>query len=325
VSSTTAPRPSDIAGAPVVTVFDPFPVLTVTIENQDGQDELHLHAGGQGVWIGRLAVAFGADVRLVTTLGGEAGDVLGRLICAEGIEAASVRASAETAAYVHDRRDGERLTVAEVVPAPLTRHELDELYEEALVGASEAGAFIVAGPLPGTTLPDGTYRRLLSDVAAIQRAIVADLSGPALAEALDVGGIQVLKLSHDELIDSGHATSDDRDELARGLHRLAKCDVANVVVTRGPEPTLALLDGELLEVDLPTFEPHDHRGGGDAMTALLGLSLAVGDPLTEAVLLGAAAGALNATRRGLATVHPDHVRRFRERGRLRPIDDPLEV
>ena len=50
---------------PVITVFDPFPILTVTIEDRDEEDEIHLHAGGQGLWIGRMAVSLGASVRLV--------------------------------------------------------------------------------------------------------------------------------------------------------------------------------------------------------------------------------------------------------------------
>ena len=51
--------------SPRMTIFDPFPVLTVTIEDADGRAEVHLHAGGQGLWIGRMAAALGARVRLV--------------------------------------------------------------------------------------------------------------------------------------------------------------------------------------------------------------------------------------------------------------------
>jgi len=45
------------------------------------------------------------------------------------------------------------------------------------------------------------------------------------------------------------------------------------------------------------------------------------DPcLDDALCLGAAAGALNVTRRGLASVEPDHVRRLAKRVSLHPIE-----
>jgi hypothetical protein len=35
-----------------VTVFGPDPLLSVTIEAGDGEDEMHVHVAGQGVWGG---------------------------------------------------------------------------------------------------------------------------------------------------------------------------------------------------------------------------------------------------------------------------------
>ena len=48
--------------------------------------------------------------------------------------------------------------------------------------------------------------------------------------------------------------------------------------------------------------------------------MARGDSLNEGLRLGAAAGALNVTRRGLASVQPDHVARLTERVTLRPVE-----
>jgi hypothetical protein len=85
---------------------------------------------------------------------------------------------------------------------------------------------------------------------------------------------------------------------------------------------LALLDGALVEVEAPQFTPNDNRGGGDAITAALAVGLARGDALGDALRLGAAAGALNVTRRGLASVEPDHAERLSRRVGLRRIDAP---
>jgi 1-phosphofructokinase len=33
-----------------VVIFAPLPILTVTIEDRAGEPDIHVHAGGQGVW-----------------------------------------------------------------------------------------------------------------------------------------------------------------------------------------------------------------------------------------------------------------------------------
>lgn len=116
-----------------VSVFAPFPLLTVAIEGRsDAEPEIHVHAGGTGVWIARMLAALGISVRLGGALGGESGDVLVGLIRREGIEVHPVPASGN-GAHVHDRRGGERHEVASVAPPTLNRHELDDLCNAALV------------------------------------------------------------------------------------------------------------------------------------------------------------------------------------------------
>ena len=45
-------------------VFAPSPVLTVTIEAGPDRPEVHLHPGGQGFWVARMAANLGAEVVL---------------------------------------------------------------------------------------------------------------------------------------------------------------------------------------------------------------------------------------------------------------------
>lgn len=47
------PAPQPVNGR--VAVFAPSPLLTVTIEAGAERPEVHLHAGGQGFWVARLA------------------------------------------------------------------------------------------------------------------------------------------------------------------------------------------------------------------------------------------------------------------------------
>src|SRR5207245_2184540 len=97
------------------------------------------------------------------------------------------------------------------------------------------------------------------------------------------------------------ANSDDPADLLLAIDALAKAGAANVIVSRADEPAVALADGRLVEIRAPAFERLDHRGAGDAMTAGVAAALARGSDIESALRLGAAAGALNATRHGLAT------------------------
>ena len=110
-------------------VFAPSPIVTVTIEESPrGGPEIHFHAGGQGFWVARMAASLGASVVLCAAVGGESGRVLQALLDTDGIELRSVNARRPNGAYVHDRRDGERVEVAAVASPPLSRHEEDELF-----------------------------------------------------------------------------------------------------------------------------------------------------------------------------------------------------
>lgn len=90
-------------------VFGAQPLLTVTVEAAgENEPEIHLHAGGQGVWVARMAALLGADVQLCAALGGEPGQVLRPLLEREGIELRAVHTEAPNGVYIHDRRSGER-------------------------------------------------------------------------------------------------------------------------------------------------------------------------------------------------------------------------
>ncbi|HLT17317.1 MAG TPA: PfkB family carbohydrate kinase, partial [Acidimicrobiales bacterium] len=94
-----------------VVVFAPTPLLTVTIESSPAgdEDEVHLHPGGQGVWIARLVASLGVDPVLCATLGGETGQVLRSLLEAWGIEVRAVTTAGWNGVYIHDRRSGGRV------------------------------------------------------------------------------------------------------------------------------------------------------------------------------------------------------------------------
>jgi 1-phosphofructokinase len=193
-------------------------------------------------------------------------------------------------------------------PMRPSRHDTDSLYGLALASGLEASICILAGD-PDGIVPSEIYRRLARDLHDNNRIVVADLRGEHLDAVLD-GGVDVVKISHRELIDDGRAASDDVAHIVRALRAIADRGVRTVVVSREDAPALVYSRGSVFSVHTPTVTPVDRRGAGDSMTAGIAAGLAQGRPMLEAVRLGAAAGSLNVTRRGLATGTADAIERF---------------
>lgn len=303
-------------------VFEPSPLLTVTAEtsatdtNSPDAAEVHLHPGGQGVWIARMLNALGLDTRLCAPLGGETGKVLKTLIDAEGLQLCGGATTPGNGVYVHDRRGGERSLVAHMEPSELSRHEVDDLFSAALAAGMATDISVLGGPAGPHVVPSDLYRRLAADLRATGKTVVADLSGEPLSAVLE-GGVSVLKVSHEDLIDDGRA-DDDVSSLIEAMRDMAREGADRVVLSRGGDSTLALVDGRVLEVLGPRLERVDHRGAGDSMTAGIAAALAAGDDMPTALRWGAGAGTSNITRRGLATGQRALVDQLAERMEVRP-------
>ena len=310
---------------PAVMVFAPVPQLTVTIEQQAADEpELHVHPGGQGIWQARMCAGLGADVTVCAAVGGEVGEVVAALMRYENVRVRTVRRSASSGWYVHDRRTGSRDPVEEYGGAPLGRHDLDELYSLSLAEGLRADVCLLSGPASPEVVPAEVYRRLAADLRTHGGTVVADLSGDHLSAVLE-GGVAFLKVSHEELIEDGRATGDSDEDLVAAAHELRAEGADSVLISRAGRPGIALLDsGEsgdptALLVDLPALQVVDHRGAGDSMTAGVAAVLARGGDLREAVRTGAAAGALNVTRHGLGTGRHEAILELAARVRLDPM------
>lgn len=330
---------------PRVCVLAPTPLLTVTLESGPDEDspELHVHPGGQGLWVARMAEALGAEVVVCGPVGGETGTVLAHLAEQEGLRFRRVGYAGGNGAYLHDRREGERAEVATVRPARLDRHELDDLYTTVLVEALDSDVCVITGADPAELLPPPFVGRLVGDLRAAGVTTVADLSGEAAQEAARAG-VDVLKMAHDELVDAGLADDDSVAALRTGARRLLRLEpglpeghgdahpddeaeaeaesagrVGAVLVSRAAEPALLVTPAGVSELVAPSVTTVDHRGAGDSMTAGTAVGVGRGLELTEAARLGAAAGALNVTRHGLGTGHQDQIERFADQVEVREV------
>ncbi len=291
-----------MAPRPRVAIFGPNPLLSITIEalSEDGGDDVHLHPAGQGVWVARMAAEMGAEPVLCGFCGGESGTVLRRLLEEMPIDLRLVETAAANGTYIHDRRDGERRPLAQGLPAPPSRHEVDDLFSVACAAAIDAAALVVCNPYPAEALPLEIYASLVADVRANGTPVLADLSSPRLDSALE-GGPDLVKINDWELAGFVSGPVDTPQRLRAALELLHERGAGTAIVTRAGEPAVALRDGELWELKPPRFERGSREGCGDSMMGSLAASLAAGRNWEETLRLGAAAGAANFLRHGLGT------------------------
>ncbi len=286
---------------PAVAVFGPHPILTVTIESRADSDDVHVHAGGQGVWVARMVHELGGAPVLCGTIGGETGTALAPLLGQLPIATRLVTTAGASGCYVIDRRRGEREPVATAWAEPLTRHEVDDLFSTTVAAALAAQVLVVTNPLPGDALPPGFYRDLVADVRGTGTPVLVDLSPPRLDDALP-GGPDLVRINDWELAQSVTGPVDTPAERAAAMDRILTAGARSLVVTRGGGTAYGVApDGRRYRFDPPRFDRGSPEGCGDSMMGGIAAAWAAGEDWLTAVRRGMAAGAANFLRRGLGT------------------------
>lgn len=294
-----APPPAEPAG-PRVAVFGPDPLLSVTVEARGGEDDLHVHPAGQGVWVARMLAEMGAAPVLCGLIGGETGTALRGLLERMPIELRLVPTQGASGAYLVDRRHGERQALANSPrPAP-ARHELDDLVAVTCGAALDTGRLVVCNPFPAEGFPLEVYETVAAAAEASGVELLVDLSSPRLERVLPYRPYLV-KLNDWELAAYVSGPVDGPRALEAAA-RLQHAGAQNVVVTRAGDPILVVADGaEPYEILPPRFERGFREGCGDSMMGALAAVRGQGGSLGEALVVGAGAGAANFLRHGLGT------------------------
>jgi 1-phosphofructokinase len=302
-----------------VAIFAPHPLLTVTLEREGPErEQVHFHAGGQGVWVARMVATLGAQPVLCGFIGGESGVLLDGLLRRLGGQLRLVDAASASGCYVTDRRSGTRELLARVFSDPPSRHELDALFSLTCAEAIATGWLVVANPMPAEALPLAIYGDLVADARAGGCRTLVDLSPPRLDSALR-GEPDLVKLNDWELAQFVSGPVSEPAELRAAAQRLREAGAGAVIVTRGEQPALVLAEERAWWLAPPRLQHGFREGCGDAMLGALAGAWARGEDFERALVLGAAAGAANFLRHGLGTASREAVERLVESVVLEPI------
>ena len=302
-----------------VAIFGPHPLLTITIERrQTAGDEIHIHAGGQGVWVSRMAGELGAYPIMCGFIGGETGTMLEPLLEQLPGERRVVRSSAASGCYVQDRRNGERALVSGAWSDSPSRHELDDLFSLTVAAALESDVLVICNPVPPDVLPLEFYGNLAADVRGNGTPVLVDLSSPRLESVLPAQP-DLVKLNDWELAGFVKGAVSKPAELRAAAERIRDAGAGTVVVTRGGAPAFVLHGNEAWELAPPRFDRGAREGCGDSMMGGLSAAWAEGRDWQTSLRRGAAAGAANFLRHGLGTGSRAVVEELVGDVRLRPL------
>ena len=300
-------------------IFAPHPLLSVTLEREGpDREQIHFHAGGQGVWVARMATSLGVEPVLCCFLGGESGALLGELLERLTTQRRLVRTASASGSYLTDRRSGEREVLTCSLSDPPSRHELDELVSITCAEAIACGTLVITNPMPPETLPLEVYGNLVTDARASGCRTLVDLSTPRLESALR-GEPDLVKLNDWELAEFARGRVSSPSELHGAARHLSRHGVRVVIVTRGERPALVLSGEQAWWLTPPRFTGGFREGCGDAMMGALAATWAQGESLERSLIVAAAAGAANFLRHGLGTASAEVVERLTGSVTLEPL------
>ncbi|EPC7251847.1 6-phosphofructokinase II [Cronobacter sakazakii] len=246
--------------------------------------------GGGGINVARAIVHLGGSATALFPAGGATGEHLVSLLNDEkvAVETVSARDWTRQNLHVHVESSGEQYRF--VMPgATITDDEFRQLEEKVL--AIESGAILVISG----SLPPGVSVEKLQQLIKAARAqgirLIVDSSGDALAAALEVGDIELVKPNQKELAALVKRDLTAPDDVRKAAEELVQQGKARrVVVSLGPQGALGVDGKEYVQVVPPPMKSQSTVGAGDSMVGAMTLRLAQDAPLLDMVRYGVAAG-----------------------------------
>lgn len=276
-------------------------------------------AGGKGLNVARAAARLGANVTACALLGGHAGRWVDQEMGAAGIRSVVHWTSGETRTCVSilSRADG-HLTELYPSPEPVAAEDwrafealVRKAIEAAVVDLEAAAATRVSRGRVGVTVsgslplgaPPSAVARIVALAGARGALSAVDVHGPPLAAALEARP-DLVKVNATEAAELIGVRTDDEEGCRQAATAMRKRGARAVVVTRGREGAIALLEDGEWRVGPPAAMGPYPVGSGDAFLAGLVVVLAAGGSFEAALHRAAGAAAANALEPGQAVFDP---------------------
>lgn len=252
--------------------------------------EVHWCASGKVANVGIALHHLGAEVAMLTTLGGANGMAARRELELLGVplEVVETAASTRVCTTLLDRTTGQTTELVESAGA-ITESELDSFVQAYERLVDNASLVVLTGSLAAGA-PTTLFRNLL---AKTKVPAVLDVRREELLAALEHRPL-VVKPNREELGQTFGKRLERDDDVQCAAHDLIQRGAQWVVVTNGSGPVLVYSQDEHFRCTPPTVKVVNPIGSGDCFAAALAWSLDSDAEMQTAVRRAVAAASLSA-------------------------------
>jgi D-glycero-beta-D-manno-heptose-7-phosphate kinase len=252
--------------------------------------------------VARNAAALGAQVRLLAVVGrDEPGQKLAQLLAAEGV-GAQLTTDSTLDTTVKLRVIGRQQQVVRIdfekSPAAAALEAKVADYEAAL---ADAGVVILSDYAKGAL---AHVDRMIRAARAAGKVVLIDPKGDDYEK---YRGATLLTPNRGELREVAGSWKSEADFVARAQRLREHLGLSALLVTRSEEGMTLVLHDEVVHVPAVAKEVFDVSGAGDTVIATLGVLLAAGATLQEAVRWANRAAGIVVGKLGTAVVQPEEL------------------
>lgn len=307
-----------MGGDPILTLtMNPAVDVSSTVDTLEPYQKLRCsgvehHPGGGGINVARLVKRLGTPVIAIFPSGGPMGSVLTRLLIAEGVDHISVPIAGDTREdfSVSEATTGKQFRF--ILPGPcLTPSEIDACLGTIRERLAPSSLLVASGSLPPSA-PSDFYAKLTDLVEKCSAHLILDSSGGALREAVNRGGLFLIKPSLSELAELVGYPVADRGACIRIARDLVQSRrVEFVCVSLGSEGALLVGRDCVLFAPAPLVDVKTTIGAGDCLLAGLVWAFANHQSPQEALQLGVASGTASLLASGTGLSSPPDIQRLK--------------
>ena len=246
--------------------------------------------GGGGINVARAITFLGGNATALFPAGGATGEHLVALLQAEHVPVNSVESREWTRQNLHVHVDASGEQYRFVMPGATLHDDELEALQNNISQIDSGSLLVISGSLP----PGVSLTQFVSLIKSAQQhglRCIIDSSGDALAAALAIGDIELVKPNQKELSALVQRDLNQPDDVRNSAQEIVRSGKARrVVVSLGAQGALAVDAHSCVQVVPPPIKSQSTVGAGDSMVGAMTLKLAEGAGLEEMVRYGVAAG-----------------------------------
>ena len=263
--------------------------------------------GGGGINVARVLARLGEVVEVVYLAGGATGALLDELLDQNGLERhrISVHDHTRQSLAVYERSTGKEFRFVPEGPM-MAESEWRAAFDHC--AALDHGWLVASGSLP-RGVPVDFYARLQKALEGRDIKLVIDTSGPALAQAVEAGGLYMIKPSQGEFEAMIGRKLDTPQAVGEAAYEMVQAGKAqHIAVTLGHEGAVLAHEGGVIVRPALNVRVQSATGAGDSFVAGMVHGFLRGEDAAGAFRWGMAAGTAAVLNPGTDLAHPEDVR-----------------